>query len=36
MVEEVEAIMVLDLENVPEIFWQPVHHYIWRIIDLEN
>jgi len=27
-IEEAEAIMVLDLENTPEILWQPVRHYI--------
>ena len=36
IVEEAEAIMVLDLENAPEIFWQPVRHHIRRIIDPEK
>jgi hypothetical protein len=30
-VEEVEAIMVLDLEDAPEVLWQPVLHNIRRI-----
>lgn len=33
IVEEVEAIMVLDLEDAPEILWQPVRHQVQRIID---
>ena len=36
IVEEAEAILVLDLENAPEIFWQPVHHYVQRITDPEK
>jgi hypothetical protein len=32
-VEEAEAIMVLDLEDAPEILWQPVLHNVQRIID---
>ncbi len=31
IVEEVEAIMVLDLEDAPEILWQPVRHNVQRI-----
>ena len=36
IVEEAEAIMVLDLEDAPEIFWQPVLHHVERIIDSEK
>lgn len=31
IVEEAEAIMVLDLEDAPAILWQPVHHNVQRI-----
>ena len=33
VVEEEEAIMVLDLEDAPDIFWQPVRPTIHQIID---
>jgi len=36
IVEEAEAIMVLDLEDAPETFWQPVRHNIQRIISPEK
>lgn len=36
IVEEEEAIMVLDLEDAPEILWQPVRHPIQRITDPEK
>lgn len=36
IVEEAEAIMVLDLEDAPEILWQPVHHNVQRIIEPEK
>jgi Acetyltransferase (GNAT) domain len=36
IVEEAEAIMVLDLEDAPEILWQPVLHDVQRIIDPEK
>jgi GNAT superfamily N-acetyltransferase len=36
IVEEAEAIMVLDLEDAPEIFWQPVLHNVEQIIDPEK
>ncbi len=35
-VEEAEAIMVLGLEDAPEILWQPVLHHVQRIIDPEK
>jgi hypothetical protein len=35
-VEEAEAIMVLDLEDAPEILWQPVHHPVQKIIHPEK
>jgi hypothetical protein len=35
-VEEAEAIMVLDLKDAPEIFWQPVFHNVQRIINPEK
>jgi hypothetical protein len=35
-VEEAEAIMVLDLEDAPEILWQPVQHEVQRIISPES
>jgi hypothetical protein len=31
VVEEAEAVMVLDLETAPEMLWQPVRHNIQRI-----
>jgi len=36
IVEEAEAIMVLDLEDAPEILWQPVFHNVQRIISPEK
>jgi hypothetical protein len=36
VVEEEEAIMVLDLDDAPEIMWQPVQHKIQRIMDPEK
>jgi len=36
LVEEAEAIMVLDLENAPEILWQPVLPHVQRIRDPEK
>jgi hypothetical protein len=36
IVEEAEAIMVLDLEVAPEILWQPVIQNVQRIIDPEK
>lgn len=36
IVEETEAIMILDLENAPEILWQPVRLNVQRIIDPEK
>ena len=36
IVEEAEAIMVLDLEVAPEVLWQPVRHMIQRITDPEK
>jgi len=36
IVEEAEAIMVLDLEDAPEILWQPVFQNVQRIIDPEK
>jgi len=36
VVEEAEAIMVLDLEDAPEILWQPVRHNVQRIIYPEK
>jgi hypothetical protein len=33
MIEEAEAIMVLDLANAPEILWQPILHNVQQIID---
>jgi hypothetical protein len=36
IVEEAEAIMVLDLEDAPKILWQPVQHHIQRITSAEN
>jgi len=35
-VEEVEAIMVLDLDEAPEALWQPVHHDVRRITHPEQ
>jgi hypothetical protein len=36
VIEEAEAIMVLHLENAPEVLWQPVRHDIRRITDPEK
>ena len=36
IVEEAEAIMVLDLEAAPEILWQPVTHNVQRILNPEK
>ncbi len=36
IVEEAEALMVLDLEDAPEILWQPVLHPVQRIIHPEK
>lgn len=36
VVEEAEAIMVLDLETAPEILWQPVPDHVQRITDPEK
>lgn len=33
IVEDVEAILVLDLQAAPEILWQPVRHDVRRITD---
>jgi hypothetical protein len=33
VIEEAEAIMVLDLEDAPEILWQPIHHNVQQITD---
>lgn len=35
-VEEVEAILVLDLENAPEALWGPVRHDVRKITDPER
>lgn len=35
-IEEVEAIMVLDLEHAPAMLWQPAHPSIRRITDPEK
>ncbi len=36
VVGEAEALLVLDLEDAPEILWQPVHHHVQRIFTLEK
>jgi hypothetical protein len=36
IVEEAEALVVLDLEDTPEILWQPVRHNVQRIRDPEK
>jgi hypothetical protein len=36
IVEEAEAIMVLNLEDAPEILWQPVRHHVQRILEPEK
>jgi hypothetical protein len=36
IIEEAEAILVLDLEDAPETFWQPVLHNVQRITDPEK
>jgi len=33
IIEEAEAIMVLDLEHAPGILWQPTPHYVQQIMD---
>jgi GNAT superfamily N-acetyltransferase len=35
-VEEAEALMVLDLEEAPDVLWQPVRHIVQRIIHPEK
>lgn len=35
-VEEAEAIMVLDLAEAPELFWQPVRQEVRRITEMEK
>jgi GNAT superfamily N-acetyltransferase len=35
-IEEVEAILVLDLEKASEKLWHPVHHHVQRISDPEG
>lgn len=36
LVEEAEAIMVLDVEDAPEVFWQPISHHVQQITDPER
>lgn len=36
IVEDVEAIMVLDLKDAPEILWQPIRQDVRRIVDPEK
>lgn len=36
IIEEAEALVVLDLENAPERLWQPVHINVQRITDPAN
>ena len=36
IIEEAEAIMVLDLEVAPEILWQPILQHVQRIINPEK
>ncbi len=36
LIEEEEAIMVLDLEDAPEVLWQPAHQTVQRITNLER
>jgi GNAT superfamily N-acetyltransferase len=36
IVKEAEALVVLDLEDAPEILWQPVRHNVQRIRDPEK
>ena len=36
VVEEAEALVVLDLETAPETLWQPVRHQVQRITHLEQ
>ena len=36
MIEEAEAIMVLDLKDAPEILWQPILPDVQKIIDPKN
>lgn len=35
-IEEAEAIMVLDLEQAPQVLWQPVKQQVQRILNPEN
>jgi hypothetical protein len=35
-IEEAEAIMVLDLDDAPELLWQPVRQHVKRITDPEK
>ena len=36
LVEEAEALVVLDLNDAPEIFWQSVRHQVQRIVNPEK
>ncbi|MCL4870045.1 MAG: N-acetyltransferase [Anaerolineae bacterium] len=36
IVEEPEAVMVLDLDSAPDLFWQPVRHKVQRITNVEK
>ena len=36
LIEEAEAVMVLDLEEAPERLWQPATHSVKRIVDPEQ
>ena len=36
IIEEAEAIMVLDLEDAPDILWQPINHNVQRIENPEK
>ena len=36
IVEEVEALVVLDLEDAPDLLWQPARHNVQRITDPEQ
>ena len=35
-IEEAEAIMVLDLDDAPELLWQPVRQHVKRVTDPEK
>ncbi len=35
-IEEAEAVMVLDLEDAPNLLWQPILHTVRRILDPEK